>query len=104
MPRPLEVDTVTVRPGDAVRSLGGIGRLRRGWPVGVGAWVAGALVAGPFGAGEGVSAGAPVARIDVGLQRAPISEAAAAIGAQEALVGQARRDLARFAAMGEVVT
>jgi len=104
MPRPLEVDTVTVRPGEAVRSLAVNGRIRPRQSVDVQSPVAGTLLELPFDVGDEVSAGAPIARIDDGPQRAAISEAAAAIAAQEAVVAQARRDLARFEALGEFVT
>lgn len=103
-PRAQEVETVTLARAEAVRSLAVNGRIRPRQSVDVQSPVAGTLLELPFDVGDTVAAGAPIARIDDGPQRAAISEATAAIAAQEAVVAQARRDLARFEALGEFVT
>ena len=43
-------------------------------------------------------------RVDDAPQRAAIGEAHASVAAQEVVLAQARRDLARFLALGEFVT
>jgi HlyD family secretion protein len=104
LPREAQVDMLTLERADAVRTLAVNGRIRPRQSVDVQSPVAGTLVALPFDVGDPVTAGATIARIDDGPQRAAIAEASAAIGAQEAVLAQARRDLARFEALGEFVT
>lgn len=104
MPRPFEVETVTVQRAEAVRALAVNGRIRPRQSVDVQSPVAGTLIELPYDVGDRVAVGAPIARVDDGPQRAAIAEAAAAVAAQEAVVAQARRELARFEALGEFVS
>lgn len=103
-PRTLEVATITVARGEAVRVLAVNGRIRARQSIDVRSPVGGTVVELPFDVGDQVPANAVLARIDDGPQRAAISEAAAAVTAQEAVVAQARRDLARYSALGQFVT
>jgi HlyD family secretion protein len=103
-PRAKEVPVLTVRPAEAVRALAVNGRIRPRLSVDVKSPVAGTLIELSYDVGDRVARGAPIARIDDGPQRAAIAEAAAAVAAQEAVVAQARRDLARYRALGEFVT
>lgn len=102
--RPATVQTFTVRKEEAVRALAVNGRIRPRQSVEVKVPVAGTVVELPFDVGANVTAGVVIARIDDGPQRAAVAEASAAIAAQEAVVAQARRDLARFEALGEFVS
>ena len=104
LPRTAELETITVVRAEAVRALAVNGRIRARQSVEVRPPVAGTVIALPFDVGDQVPANAVIARIDDGPQRAAISEAAAAVTAQEAVVAQARRDLARYKALGEFVT
>ena len=104
LPRTPEVETMTVEPGQAVRALAVNGRVRARQSVDVRPPVGGTVIALPFDVGDQVPANAVIARIDDGPQRAAIAEAAAAVTAQEAVVAQARRDLARYRALGQFVT
>src|SRR5690606_27331897 len=80
------------------------GRIRPRLSVEVKAPVAGTLLELPYDVGDRVAAGATLARVDDGPQRAAIAEATAAVSAQEAVVAQARRQLARYEALGEFVS
>jgi RND family efflux transporter MFP subunit len=104
MPRPAQVETMSVKRAEAVRVLAVNGRIRPRQSIDVKSPVAGTLLTLPYDVGEQVAAGAPLARVDDGPQRAAIAEAAAAVSAQEAVVAQARRELARFEALGEFVS
>lgn len=104
VPRPTKLETVTVERGEAVRALAVNGRIRPRQSVDVQSPVAGTLLELPYDVGDRVAAGTPIARIDDGPQRAAITEAAAAVRAQQAVVAQARRQLARFEALGEFVS
>lgn len=104
VPWATEVQTVTVSRSDAVRALAINGRIRPRQSVEVKAPVSGTLIELSYDVGDRVPAGTVIARIDDGPQRAAISEAAAATSAQQAVVAQARRDLARFEALGQFVT
>lgn len=103
-PRAPEVRVIEVARADAVRALAVNGRIRPRQSVEVRTPVAGTLIDLPFDVGDQVTAGAPIARIDDGPQRAAIAEAEAAVAAQEAVVAQARRDYARYRSLGEFVT
>lgn len=103
-PRSPETETITVTRGEAVRALAVNGRIRARQSIDVRPPVGGTVVELPFDVGDQVPANAVIARIDDGPQRAAISEAAAAVTAQEAVVAQARRDLARYSALGQFVT
>src|SRR5690606_10137010 len=103
-PRSEEVQVLTVERADAERTLAVNGRIRPRHSVDVQSPVAGTLLQLPYDVGDRIPAGAAIAQIDDGPQRAAISEASAAIAAQEAVVAQAQRDLDRFEALGEFVT
>ncbi|RYD97235.1 MAG: efflux RND transporter periplasmic adaptor subunit [Sphingomonadales bacterium] len=103
-PRPAAVDTLEIARGPAVRMLAVNGTIRPRLSVEVQAPVAGTLTALPFNVGDRVAAGTLLARVDDAPQRAAIAEAEAAVAAQEATLAQARRDLARYSALGQFVT
>ncbi len=104
MPRPVEVETILVERAEATRALAVNGRIRPRQSVDVQSPVAGTLIDLPYDVGDRVEAGAPIARVDDGPQRAAIAEATAAVSAQEAALAQARRQLARYEALGEFVS
>ena len=103
-PRSIPVDVVEIRRAPAVRMLAVNGNIRPRLSVDVQAPVGGTLVALPFDVGDRVDAGTLIARVDDAPQRAAIAQAETAVPAQEAVLAQARRDLARFVALGEFVT
>ncbi len=102
-PRAAEVRVIAVARADAVRALAVNGRIRPRLSVEVRSPVAGTLIELRQDVGDQVTAGTLLARIDDGPQRAAIAEADAAVAAQEAVVAQARRDYARYRALGEFV-
>jgi HlyD family secretion protein len=55
----------------------------------------------PFDVGDRVAVGTVLARIDDSPEAAAVTQARAALAAQEATLAQARRDLARYEALGE---
>lgn len=103
-PRAVAVQIIEVKRAPAVRMLAVNGTVRPRLSVEVQAPVAGTLTALPFDVGARVRAGELLARVDDAPQRAAIAEAVAAVSAQEAILAQARRDLARYVALGEFVT
>lgn len=103
-PHERSVATFKVEPAPASRILAVNGRIRPRLQVDVRPALGGTLVDLPFDVGDRVGAGAMIARIDDGPERAAIEEAEAAVGAQEAALAQARRDLARFEALGQFAT
>lgn len=103
-PRAVAVDLIELKRAPAVRVLAVNGTIRPRLSVEVQAPVAGTLTALPFDVGAQVTAGQLLASVDDAPQRAAITEAIAAVAAQEATVAQARRDLARYAALGQFVT
>ncbi|WP_066800605.1 efflux RND transporter periplasmic adaptor subunit [Sphingomonas soli] len=103
-PRPATVETLETARGPSVRMLAVNGTIRPRLSVEVQAPVPGTLTALPFNVGDRVTAGTLLARVDDAPQRAAIAEAEAAVAAQEAVLAQARRDLARYSALGEFVT
>lgn len=100
-PRPKEVTAVQVDNAPAQRILAVNGRIRPRQQVDVRSPVGGELVALPFDVGDQVVAGQVIARIDAGPEAAAVAEAEASVQAQQAVLAQARRDLARFRALGE---
>lgn len=104
LPRATVVDIIEVKRAPAVRMLSVNGTIRPRLSVEVQAPIAGRLTALPFDVGDPVAAGQLLARVDDAPERAAIAEAAAALSAQEAVLVQARRDLARYEALGEFVT
>lgn len=103
-PRAVAVDIIDVKRAPAVRMLAVNGTIRPRLSVEVQAPVAGTLTALPFDVGDQISAGELLARVDDAPQRAAIAEAVASVSAQEATLAQARRDLARYVALGQFVT
>lgn len=103
-PRAIAVDTIVVKRAPAMRTLAVNGTVRPRLSVEVQSPVAGTLTALPLDVGDRVAKGALLARVDDAPQRAAIGEAQASVAAQEAVLAQARRDLARFVALGEFVT
>lgn len=103
-PQAPKVDTIVIARAPAVRTLAVNGTIRPRLSVEVQSPVAGTLTALPLDVGDRVAAGALLARIDDAPQRAAISEAQASVAAQQATLAQARRDLARYQALGEFVT
>ena len=104
VPRPATVETIAIERGEATRALAVNGRIRPRQSVDVQSPVAGTLLELPYDVGDRVELGAAIARVDDGPQRAAIAEATAAVQAQEATLAQARRQLARFEALGEFVS
>jgi RND family efflux transporter MFP subunit len=104
MPRDPEVRTLTIERGEAVRTLAVNGRIRPRQSVEVKSPVAGTLLELPYDVGDRLTVDTTIARIDDGPQRAAIGQAEAAVRAQAAVVEQARRDQARFEALGEFAT
>jgi HlyD family secretion protein len=100
MPRESEVATIRAEVGPASRVLAVNGRIRPRLQVDIRPTLAGDLVALPFDVGDRVAAGQILARIDDAPETAAIAEAQASAQAQQATVAQARRDLARFVALG----
>lgn len=103
-PREQEVAAITLETAPAQRLLAVNGRIRPRLQVDIRPTLGGELVALPFDVGDRVAAGQVLARIDDAPEVAAIAEAAASVQAQQATVAQARRDLARFAALGEFAT
>lgn len=103
-PRDKEVDAIAVEAAPAERLLAVNGRIRPRLQVDIRPVLGGELVALPFDVGDRVLAGQVLARIDDGPETAAIGEAEAAVQAQQANLAQARRDLARFEALGQFAT
>lgn len=88
----------------ASRVLAVNGRIRPRLQVDIRPSLSGELVDLPFDVGDQVVAGQMLARIDDAPEIAAIAEAEASVQAQEATLAQARRDLARFVALGQFAT
>ena len=104
MPSKPKVATIIAREAPAERILAVNGRIRPRAEVAVRAPVGGELVALPFDVGDRVAAGQIIARLDTAPENAAVTEAEAAVQAQQAVLAQARRDLARFEALGQFAT
>lgn len=100
-PRSRAVATLAITPAPASRILAVNGRIRPRLQVDVRPALGGSLVSLPYDVGDRVAAGQVIARIDAGPETAAIAEATAAVAAQQATLAQARRDLARFEALGQ---
>ncbi len=103
-PRPKTVAAIKLEPAPAQRLLAVNGRIRPRLQVDVRPALGGELVSLPFDVGDRVSAGQVLARIDDAPEAAAIAEADASVQAQQAVLAQARRDLARFEALGQFAT
>ena len=103
-PRDKEAATILVEVAPAERLLAVNGKVRPRLQVDVRPVVGGEVVFLPFDVGDRVAAGQVLARIDDAPETAAISEAEASVQAQQATLAQARRDLARFEALGEFAT
>lgn len=104
LPREKEVETLRLEAAPAQRVLAVNGRVRPRLQVEVRPPVGGELVLLPFDVGDRVAAGQVIARVDDAPETAAIAEVEASAQAQQAVVAQARRDLARFEALGEFAT
>jgi RND family efflux transporter MFP subunit len=103
-PREKQVATLVVAVAPAERILAVNGRIRPRLQVDIRPVLAGDLIALPFDVGDRVAAGEVLARIDDAPETAAIAEAEASVQTQQAVVAQARRDLARFEALGQFST
>lgn len=103
-PRQKEVATILIEAAPAQRLLAVNGRIRPRLQVDIRPALGGELVELPFDVGDHVAAGQIIARIDDAPETATITEAEASMQAQQATVAQARRDLARFEALGQFAT
>jgi RND family efflux transporter MFP subunit len=103
-PRDKEVATLLIETAPAQRLLAVNGRVRPRLQVDVRPAIGGELIALPFDVGDLISAGQVLARIDDAPETAAIAEAEASVQAQQATLAQARRDLARFEALGQFAT
>ncbi|HMT47777.1 MAG TPA: efflux RND transporter periplasmic adaptor subunit [Novosphingobium sp.] len=103
-PRESRVETISVEMAPASRILAVNGRIRPRLQVDIRPALGGELVALPFDVGDRVGAGQVLARIDDAPETAAIAEAEASVQAQQATLAQARRDLARFEALGQFAT
>ncbi|WP_336981361.1 efflux RND transporter periplasmic adaptor subunit [Altererythrobacter fulvus] len=103
-PRELEVAAIRIEAKPATRILAVNGRIRPRLQVDIRPSLGGELVALPFDVGDRVTEGQVLARIDDAPETAAIAEAEASVQAQQATLAQARRDLARFEALGQFAT
>ncbi|GGD88051.1 secretion protein HlyD [Tsuneonella deserti] len=101
IPRDKEVRALLVKRGPAERVLAVNGRVRPRLEIDVRPSLGGELVLLPFDVGDRVAEGQVLARIDDAPETAAIAEAEASVQTQQATVAQARRDLARFEALGQ---
>jgi RND family efflux transporter MFP subunit len=103
-PRDKEVHTILVETASAQRVLAVNGRIRPRLQVDIRPTLGGELIALPFDVGDRVVAGQLLAQIDDAPESAAIAEAEASVQTQQATLAQARRDLARFEALGQFAT
>ncbi len=103
-PRGQAVVTLTVQKAPADRVLAVNGRIRPRLQVDIRPSLGGELVALPFDVGDRVAAGQVIAKIDDAPEQAAIVQAQASVATQQATLAQARRDLARFVALGQFST
>ncbi len=103
-PRDPEVATLIIKKAPAERILAVNGRIRPRLQVDINPSLGGELIALPFDVGDRVAAGQIIAKIDDAPEQAAIAQAQASVATQQATLAQARRDLARFAALGQFST
>ncbi len=103
-PRDPEVATLIIKKAPADRVLAVNGRIRPRLQVDIRPSLGGELIALPFDVGDRVVAGQVIAKIDDAPEQAAIAQAQASVATQQATLAQARRDLARFAALGQFST
>ncbi len=103
-PREKKVVAFVIKAAPADRILAVNGRVRPRLQVDIRPILGGELVALPFDVGDRVQAGQILARIDDAPETAVIAEAEASAQTQQATLAQARRDLARFEALGQFAT
>lgn len=103
-PRTKEVATFVAEVAPAERILAVNGRIRPRLQVDIRPALGGELVSLPFDVGDQVAAGQILARVDDAPETAAIAEAEASVQTQQATLAQARRDLARFVALGQFAT
>lgn len=103
LPRAPEVRTILVEAGDASRVLAVNGRIRPRLAVDVRSPVPGKIILLPFDVGQPIRAGTLIARVDDAPQLAVIRQAQALLAAQTETLAQARRDLARYEKLVEIV-
>ena len=103
-PRDQAVATLIIKRALADRILAVNGRVRPRFQVDIRPSLGGGLVALPFDVGDRVEAGQILARIDDAPEQAAIAEAQASVETQQATLAQARRELARFVALGQFAT
>jgi len=104
VPRDQEVTTLVVKRALAERILAVNGRIRPRLQVDIRPSLGGQLVALPFDVGDRVEVGQILAKIDDAPEQAAIVEAQASFATQQATLAQARRELARFVALGQFAT
>ena len=103
-PKERRVTTIAAEEAPASRILAVNGRIRPRLQVDIRPAIGGELVALPFDVGDRVAANQILARIDDAPEIAAIAEAEASVQAQNAILKQAQRDLARFEELGPFVT
>lgn len=104
VPSEKAVATLLIKTAPADRVLAVNGRIRPRLQVDVRPSLGGQLIALPFDVGDRVAAGQVIARIDDAPEASAIAEAQASVATQEATLAQARRELARFVALGQFAT
>lgn len=104
LPREKTVAVVEIKAEAAERILAVNGRIRPRLQVDIRPTLGGALIALPFDVGDRVAAGQILAKIDDAPEVAAIAEAQASVATQQATLAQARRELARFVALGQFAT
>jgi HlyD family secretion protein len=98
------VAIMVVERATADRVLAVNGRIRPRLQIDIRPSLGGALVALPFDVGDRVAEGQILARIDDAPEEAAVAQAQASAAAQRATLAQARRELARFEALGQFAT
>lgn len=98
------VTILVAKTAPADRVLAVNGRIRPRLQVDVTPSIGGRLIALPFDVGDRVTSGQIIARIDDAPELAAITVAEQSFAAQQATVAQARRELARFVALGQFAT